>query len=967
MINISSDAIEEYYNGTTPHQMAVEFEGMKTPREEWNVYESDGFDLDWNVVEWMRDGEYKHRLTFAMSREADDVIMPKYNKDGSNIGMCWLSFDIYPMISLSSNFDYIKINYTYFANGSSQGYSDSWYSSSADKDAIRNASKLAPFRVRIPIDRNDANVGSFWVFAKDASGNNLQCRFGYRRYAVNYAQPQEGTVNTPKNIPYSPSCLVDGQLPKEYLYIDNDHIEKEQAEMTESLCSGDNLIFGSAEASHFRIGLIDTNEDFKDRYFRPYIIKTTDDAWQYNYDIVNWSAIDTSGVRGFSDTTSRMAAQISFLGSNSLNEWLPYRSTSVGIEFGIKFRFKLVNYTSSVKPEYIRIRFGYYPPSALPDKKNYRVWMWSFRLADVGVMSDFFKCQMFVGHNDTTELNRIGEFRDIAFELLDANKQTMGSVAGNYTYEFEYTNLILYLHQYVKTNTPFKDEEQYVAKGYNVLSILQDKGSIPLGRYKSSDVSKTMNRSLVRKSVQGYDQLYDLDANAADWYSFYMYGINSYQYSSQYGFEFARQIYSTYFNLAQQLGLERINPDQDELIVSYSESEGTAASRFASDMSLQFKDNNGNLNYYLHYTSYTIEDADSACLYRVKAELAEYMTDASVIKDTRYFPQFFTQWNDPYGRGFCKHASICVIEYNEDGIAFNKYLVDSNDYFKISSECKKLKIYIPYGWNSSATASSGMKKHMDYVWIFKLYKPFMLTNASTRLVYYKYFRTAGANDIFACDSSVSAREAIRSILEPTGCFYHIDRYGNTCFKYCTKSGLYPSNTLLPADNLYPRSGTDGQTLSMGRYLSFQADDYMVQDIGRIQILKNTFSSESQSVCQWEYVGNAKKLNTYVIDSNIFYCNEDMEYEYDAMPEVSQMLENLYKVISNMGYVPNITVARGMPWVEVGDRIGLLTDNGGIESFVFRRTFNGIQQPRDTFESHGDEKTEAIKNYAYRMF
>ena len=83
-----------------------------------------------------------------------------------------------------------------------------------------------------------------------------------------------------------------------------------------------------------------------------------------------------------------------------------------------------------------------------------------------------------------------------------------------------------------------------------------------------------------------------------------------------------------------------------------------------------------------------------------------------------------------------------------------------------------------------------------------------------------------------------------------------------------------------------------------------------------------------------------------------------------MVEVSEMIENMWYRISNMGYVSNVTQALGMPWIECGDRIGILTMTGGAETFVFRRTLKGIQLLKDTYESNGDEYVKAISNYNY---
>ena len=246
--------------------------------------------------------------------------------------------------------------------------------------------------------------------------------------------------------------------------------------------------------------------------------------------------------------------------------------------------------------------------------------------------------------------------------------------------------------------------------------------------------------------------------------------------------------------------------------------------------------------------------------------------------------------------------------------------------------------------------------------ISKVNKNIDLTNGSTRLMYYNW----NTHDIFPCDSSITARDVVRSLLEVCGCLYKLDRYGKPKFLYPTMSALYPSNTLYPADDLYPR-GSNGDILPMAKYSSFDYEDYMVQNIGRIQIVKKQTSDSTKSICEWEYEGNPDAINTYLIDDNIFYCSDKMEYEYDSMAEVSEMLVNMYSRISNMKYTPHLTKALGMPWIEVGDRIGLLTTSGGIESFIYRRTLKGVQVLNDTYEAEGDEYTEKVKDYNYKVW
>jgi len=116
----------------------------------------------------------------------------------------------------------------------------------------------------------------------------------------------------------------------------------------------------------------------------------------------------------------------------------------------------------------------------------------------------------------------------------------------------------------------------------------------------------------------------------------------------------------------------------------------------------------------------------------------------------------------------------------------------------------------------------------------------------------------------------------------------------------------------------------------------------------------------------EYEGDSSKRNTYIIEDNIFYCSDSMEYNFTGLPELQLLLVNMYSAISNTTYIPHETSCVGLPYMEVGDRISLLTDDGGIETFIFHRTLTGIQALTDKYEATGDELTESIKTYGYTV-
>ena len=148
-------------------------------------------------------------------------------------------------------------------------------------------------------------------------------------------------------------------------------------------------------------------------------------------------------------------------------------------------------------------------------------------------------------------------------------------------------------------------------------------------------------------------------------------------------------------------------------------------------------------------------------------------------------------------------------------------------------------------------------------------------------------------------------------------------------------------------------------------MSVIQDNYSVKDFGCIQIVIDRRSNETKSVCEYQYPLNPKTQNAYVIKDNIFLCAEEAMYDVGSV--LDGIFGPMYLQISNMGYVPNVTEALGMPWIECGDRIGILTFSSGFESFVFRRTLKGIQLLIDTYESTGDEYTEAVKEFGYELY
>ena len=483
--------------------------------------------------------------------------------------------------------------------------------------------------------------------------------------------------------------------------------------------------------------------------------------------------------------------------------------------------------------------------------------------------------------------------------------------------------------------------------------------SIPLGTYTVSEVKRTESHNLVKTEITAYDKLTLLEQNAANWYTLYMYAVNTDDYSRAYSFEFTRQIYSSYFNIMKYLGIEkRSNYDETEVAQLPDENAILDAYTNTGHKTLTYAVATSRWSV-VRYPKMTISNPETSKPYVVDLTNAYGQTDDEIKALAVDYKQFV----DSECRGLVGIGNVLIAETITGVSSQHCFLVDSGDYFMVSPGCTSFDVYFPMDFNNELAEHTGVYHDVTgSVKVSRVEKTIDLTNAATRLLYYGW----QSRDIFPCESSITARDVVRSLLEVCGCLFRLDRYGLPTFLYPTMTALYPSNTLYPADDLYPR-GANGDILPLSRYISLEYEDYQVQNIGRIQIVKKQNSSDVTSICEWEYEGNPSAKNTYLIDDNIFYCSDKMEYDYDNMGDVGQMLINMYSRIGNMKYCPHLTKALGMPWMEVGDRVGLLTNSGGIESFIYRRTLKGVQLLEDTYEADGSEYIEKIKDYNYTLW
>lgn len=753
-----------------------------------------------------------------------------------------------------------------------------------------------------------------------------------------------------------------------FVLFDNENIVFDKFSMTESLCSKDNIEFGLCEAGHIEVDTVNVG-DIKEETFYPVIGVADPNATVPYSELrrINWykgSRYNYSPQSGFWVSWNLSSPYNNIytdrIGDVDIASYSNYFADSSNLYLKCNVDFEY--FTSDTMPTYVRPTMGF-------TRSNGTAYMNYGDYIEVSELLDGTH-SILMAPDYLTANGSIETITNIHFYFYDANKNLISIQCNT---KISFTDIQVGMLKNSSDSIPEFDLNTCYIYNDNLDEYLAQYqySYVPLGKYTVKDITKKISHNLTIKTLSMYDDMVILEQNAANWYTQYMYGISTNE-ASPYGYEFARQIYSSYYNYMRTTGIVSEPADMTQILTkTYNELESTMSTKNVPFLKLYYESTKELHNTGILYYAYVdIANPNPQKLYSVKWFNYQYRSDV-------YVPWYYM--HDKYNRGL-ETANILVEERLSDG-SYNKFLVDPNDLFALSPTCTQLKLYVPmYG---KYTSFADKYYLLDHIEVYTTDKTFDLANASTRLLYYDtnlnevemeepdeelvntLIDRCIPHTIFDCDSNITGRDVVHSLLELTGCFFRMSREtGAPEFIYCTKSGLYPSNTLYPADDLYPRAGTN-QVEGMGKYMSTECADYSVTKFGKIQILKNQTSNKTESNVQWQYIGDEDVgLNTYIIDDNIFYCNKDMTYDTDHMQELDVTLRKMFYMISNMDYTPNITKALGIPWLECGDRLGLLTYDGGFETFVYRRKLDGIQLLKDTYESHGDEYNNAIKNYGY---
>ena len=759
--------------------------------------------------------------------------------------------------------------------------------------------------------------------------------------------------------------------------ITNSNLIQESFSLTESLCSQDNLKFGLCESAHCEFEVVGRGDKFIGKTVRPYITPITPD--NFDYSNINFSTEDFSGATWWNTTNLRYYKKMNVSVNNDYLEHAKYVMFVATILIGMTVK------SGTMPPKF------YFGLTVEDQNGNSLSYVLNSRVATVtgsdrlsmyntndfldGVVSDrkevYITLPTDLSFDSSRKGSKITKVTGIYVAFADEN--------GNYlTNDFTVDDFRIYngeraLYFVDSINSPVIHYDKSLMISDKIPELMK---GIPLGVFKISEVKKNNTQDIIKKSITAYDNMSILEQNVGDWLTKYMWiwdtankvhtegsGFN------RFGVEYARQLFPTLSNLMKQLNILT----DDDFTFSFN----------VGDVDVE----PANYDYGYNYLWGDFGDSPKGkatigilCASTGSASFSEYkllqltLTSYGNMTDEELFGKFaYSDMTDYWGKnyhGFPSCASVFVILHNEDGTD-TKVLADSGDYIYISTKVTQYEVYysagiaaINPGGDIIATGFSSkmLTTHVN-VGIYEVPSILKgLVNAHLRLVYYNY----GTQELGSFNSSISGRDVLRSLLEVNGCFFHMNRYGKPEIIYASKAGLYPSEKLYPREDLYPR-GMNGPLLSMNRYISMECDDYVVENYGKIQIKTQSRVKNGESICSYEYIGNPEGKNTYIIEDNIFYCAEGTVYEYGSQPEVDEMLKNLFDKISNLTYTPHTTKLRGLPFMECGDRVNLVTKTGGIESFIFRRTLKGIHALMDTYEASGDEYNEALNTFDYKVY
>lgn len=196
-----------------------------------------------------------------------------------------------------------------------------------------------------------------------------------------------------------------------------------------------------------------------------------------------------------------------------------------------------------------------------------------------------------------------------------------------------------------------------------------------------------------------------------------------------------------------------------------------------------------------------------------------------------------------------------------------------------------------------------------------------------------------------------------SLVELQGGFLKLNRYTSDfeVVNLFGMRGLYPASDLYPLprdpedEALYPQ--TPQHLITRGLWKSLWYDDKLSNGYDRVCCnWKNANGEEMYKeviIVDVEAEGYYERdYQHYDISNNYFISTQGLLTE----EQVDEILENLGRILKNIQYyVANIDM-RGLPFLEAGDSVSIITQDSGFSTFALRHRLSGIHALFDSIEA-----------------
>lgn len=194
------------------------------------------------------------------------------------------------------------------------------------------------------------------------------------------------------------------------------------------------------------------------------------------------------------------------------------------------------------------------------------------------------------------------------------------------------------------------------------------------------------------------------------------------------------------------------------------------------------------------------------------------------------------------------------------------------------------------------------------------------------------------------------RSITESYIELMGKFGRMNRKGLFEFLSVDKPNeLYPSEDLYPSETLYP-AGIEKITRSM--YTSILYDDNYTKPFSKIICNFTETVDDKEEKRYYEHiireVDEEEEQNYKVYDLSNNYLISNGSW---TIAEVAEFMERMAPNIDEIRYLPCDIELFGLPYIEAGDYIEVITQDGSFKTIVLNRNLSGIQRLTDNFTSN----------------